>query len=237
MKQLLLYIKFALKFSFDNKTFKHIKYFRRWYNDMKSGESTISLGLPWMTYDAIDYLKEIATAEKQIFEWGSGGSTLFFASRCKNVVSVEHDIKWSTNLKDKLNQLEYNNVILKEIGGEQTNNFFNLNAENADDFISKDEKSTGLSYENYVKSIDQFDYNYFDIIVVDGRVRNACIKRALPHIKKGGYLVVDNSDRRYYLSEFEFLNNKDKWEKTEFVGPVFFQHAFSKTSIFRKLIN
>ena len=235
MKQLLLYIKFALQFAIENKTLKHIKQYKRWYSDMHSGKTTMSLGLPWMTYDAIDFLEEITSEEKNVFEWGSGGSTIFFAARCKQVISVEHDKEWSKILKEKLNNLEINNVILHEIEGEKIDNFLILNPENADDFVSKELKSAGLSYEKYVKAIDQYDYNLFDIIVVDGRVRNACVKRAIPHIKKGGYLIVDNSDRSYYLSEFNFLNNQNEWKKSEFVGPVFFQHAFSKTSIFKKL--
>lgn len=202
---------------------------------MHSGKSTVSLGLPWMTYDAIDFLEEITSEDKNVFEWGSGGSSIFFASRCKQVFSVEHDKKWSEILKEKLHNLEIDNVILQEIEGEKTDNFQDLNPENADDFVSKELKSAGLSYEKYAKAIDQFNLNYFDIIVVDGRVRNACVKRAIPHLKKGGYLIVDNSDRSYYLSEFNFLNNQNEWIKREFVGPVFFQHAFSKTSIFKKL--
>lgn len=235
MKQLLLYIKFALLFAIQNKTLKHIKQYKRWYSDMHSGKSTVSLGLPWMTYDAIDFLEEITSEDKNVFEWGSGGSSIFFASRCKQVFSVEHDKKWSEILKEKLHNLEIDNVILQEIEGEKTDNFQDLNPENADDFVSKELKSAGLSYEKYAKAIDQFNLNYFDIIVVDGRVRNACVKRAIPHLKKGGYLIVDNSDRSYYLSEFNFLNNQNEWIKREFVGPVFFQHAFSKTSIFKKL--
>lgn len=235
MKQLLLYIKFALLFAIENKTLKHIKQYKRWNSDMHSNKSTMSMGLPWMTYDAIDFLKKISSAEMNVFEWGSGGSTIFFASRCKQVISVEHNKDWSNILKDKLNKLGFKNVILHEIEGKKIDNFRNLNPDNADDFVSKELKSVGLSYEKYVKTIDQYDYNYFDIIVVDGRVRNACIKRAIPHIKKGGYLIVDNSDRKYYLSKFNFLNNQNEWKKNEFVGPVFFQHSFSKTSIFKKL--
>lgn len=235
MKQPLLYIKFALQFAIENKTLKHIKQYKRWYKDMKSGETTMSLSLPWMTYDAIDFLNQITSTENKVFEWGSGGSTLFFATRCKQVTSVEHDKEWSKTLRKKLQDLKYQNVILKEVEGENTENFFKLNPKNADHFVSKELKSTGLSYERYVKTIDQYDYDYFDIILVDGRVRNACIKKSIPHIKKGGYLIVDNSDRKYYLSEFNFFNDQEKWEKNEFLGPVFFQHAFSKTTIFRKL--
>jgi hypothetical protein len=53
-------------------------------------------------------------------------------------------------------------------------------------------------------------------------------------VKKGGYLIVDNTDRSYYLAPFPELQDPSKWKKTEFQGPVFFQHAFSKTSFFKK---
>ena len=72
MKQPLLYFKFALQFAIENKTLKHIKQYKRWYKDMKSGETTMSLSLPWMTYDAIDFLNQITSTENKVFEWGSG---------------------------------------------------------------------------------------------------------------------------------------------------------------------
>src|SRR5690554_1369486 len=237
MKDSLLFIRFAVEFAIENKTLSHIKYFNRWHRDKKSGESTLSLGLPWMTYDAIEFLDKICNSGIRVFEWGSGGSTLFFASRCKDVVSVEHDTFWIKSLREKLEDLNLKNVSVKGIEGVPIDNFNKLNPENPDDFISKDKKSSGLSFEKYVNSIDQFETECFDIVVVDGRARNSCIKRAIPHIKRGGYLIVDNSDRKYYLSPFPNLNNPAVCEKREFMGPVFFQHAFSKTSVFRKLIS
>ncbi len=237
MKDSLLFIRFAALYAIKNKTLEHIKYFRRWYKDKRSNESTLSLGLPWMTYDAIDLLEKICNNEMRVFEWGSGGSTIFFASRCKEVITVEHDTFWIKSLRKKLEEYNLNNATIKEIEGEPINNFSSLNHYDPNDFISKDEKSKGISYENYVKAIDQFDKEYFDIVIVDGRARSSCIKRAIPHIKKDGYLIVDNSDRTYYLSPFPELNNHSHWEKIELMGPVFFQHAFAKTTIFKKLVS
>ncbi len=235
MRDFLLYIRFTAQYAMKNNTLSHIKYFNRWYRDKKSGDSTLSRALPWMTYDAIDFLDKICTPETCVFEWGSGGSTLFFASRCKQVVTIEHDTEWSEFLKAKLEELRLHNVDFREIQAERIDDFTSRDAENSDDFISKEKKSTGLSYENYVKAIDAFPSEYFDIIVVDGRARNSCVKRAMPNVKKNGILIVDNSDRQYYISEFTELNDPQKWEKTEFQGPVFFQHAFSKTSFFRRI--
>lgn len=188
-----------------------------------------------MTYDAIDFLASICRPDTTLFEWGSGGSTLFFAKRCRHVITVEHDREWSTFVAEKLKKLGVTNVDFKEVAGEEIPDWAQRDYRNPDHFVSGDRNSVGLSYERYVKAIDQYPGDYFDIAVVDGRVRNGCIKRAIPRVKQGGWLVVDNSDRRYYLENFPALRNPVLWEKVEFQGPVFFQHAFGKTSFFRKL--
>lgn len=235
MKDAILYIKFALIFAFKNATLSHIKQFRRWFRDNRSGDNTLGRELPWMTYDAIDFLSSICRPDMTVFEWGSGGSTLFFSRRCHHVTTVEHDSQWSALLAGKLKELSVNNVDFKEVPGEEIVDWAERDFRDSDSFVSSDRNSIGLSYEKYVKAIDEYPGNYFDIVVVDGRARNCCIKRAISHVKKGGYLVVDNTDRRYYLAEFPSLQNPDLWRKTEFQGPVFFQHAFVKTSFFNKL--
>src|SRR5947207_2879388 len=49
----------------------------------------VELELPWFSYAAIDFLKSYLGNEMQVFEFGSGGSTLFFAQHCKSVASVQ----------------------------------------------------------------------------------------------------------------------------------------------------
>jgi hypothetical protein len=50
--------------------------------------------LPWYTYPAVEFLKYLDTHDKFIFEYGSGNSSLFWANKSKNVISVENDEKW-----------------------------------------------------------------------------------------------------------------------------------------------
>ncbi|MCF8319314.1 MAG: FkbM family methyltransferase, partial [Sphingobacteriaceae bacterium] len=57
------------------------------------------LPLPWVTYSYIDFIKNRITTEHQIFEFGSGNSTLFYAERAKHVVSVEHNKEWFEKIK------------------------------------------------------------------------------------------------------------------------------------------
>ena len=234
MKNSLLYIRFAWQFAWQNCTLAHIKYFFRWKKDMQSGEDTLIRELPWMTYDAIDFLSSVCTSDMKVFEWGSGGSTLFFARHTRHVISVEHSHQWAKQLSDKLKEKEVENVTYQEISGETIPDWAKRDYRDPDDFISKDKDSSGLSFEKYVKAIEDYPVDYFDIVVVDGRARNCCIKYALSHVKKGGYLIVDNSDRKYYVNPFPELENPVLWEKKVFQGPVFFQHAFGKTSFFKK---
>ncbi|WP_028297188.1 class I SAM-dependent methyltransferase [Olivibacter sitiensis] len=50
--------------------------------------------LPWLTYSAIDFLDERLNAQMSLFEYGSGSSTRYFASKVQHVTSVEHDQQW-----------------------------------------------------------------------------------------------------------------------------------------------
>jgi hypothetical protein len=50
--------------------------------------------LPWYTYPAIEFLAQLDFSRCRVFEYGTGNSTLFWAQRAREVVSVEHDRQW-----------------------------------------------------------------------------------------------------------------------------------------------
>ena len=50
--------------------------------------------LPWYTYPAIEYLQQFDFSKCDIFEYGSGNSSKFWAQRAQTVISVESDLKW-----------------------------------------------------------------------------------------------------------------------------------------------
>jgi hypothetical protein len=58
--------------------------------------------IPWFTYPAIDYIRQLDLSEKAVFEWGAGFSTLFWSSRAKTVTSIETDPSWYSQLKPQL---------------------------------------------------------------------------------------------------------------------------------------
>ena len=57
---------------------------------------------PWMTFDAIQVLDDHLRPGMRVFEYGSGGSTLFWVKKEANVVSVEHDPLWFGSVRDRL---------------------------------------------------------------------------------------------------------------------------------------
>tara|TARA_Y100000588_G_scaffold320869_1_gene351714 strand:- start:325 stop:1140 length:816 start_codon:yes stop_codon:yes gene_type:complete len=66
--------------------------------------------IPWFTYPAIDFLDRIALPGWQVFEWGSGNSTLWWASKTESVIAVEDNESWHDEIK---RQLPQNATILK----------------------------------------------------------------------------------------------------------------------------
>lgn len=77
----------------------------------------------------------------------------------------------------------------------------------------------------------KFPNEYFDLILIDGRVRMNCLKNATPKLKVGGVLIFDNSDR-YELSELERSNRfKILLNDYQFVENDLF---FSQTGVYQK---
>ena len=230
----MIYLKRSIKTLFKHSNvlsiFSLVKYFPEWRRYMAPGRNSIADKIPWITFSGIDFLKKISHSEMHIFEYGSGGSTSFWASRVKHITSVEHNRSWFEKIKMELAEQQITNVdyILSE--PYSIPDFEKKQFQVATDYISSDENYKGKGFEAYVKAIDNFPEEHFDVIIVDGRARPSCILHSLKKLKKAGYLVVDNSERQYYLSGFDFTN----WKSLNFFGPVPYSYNFSKTSIFQK---
>lgn len=50
--------------------------------------------VPWYTYPAIEYFSHLDFSAASVFEYGSGNSSRWWASRCKDLVAVESDRGW-----------------------------------------------------------------------------------------------------------------------------------------------
>ncbi len=78
-----------------------------WLNSYHSGKPIDNQmnPLPWYTYPAIEYLNCFDLQKLRIFEYGCGFSTLYFASRSLQVISIEDNEKWHYDIQQKLLEL------------------------------------------------------------------------------------------------------------------------------------
>ena len=144
--------------------------------------------VPWWTFEASDrvagFLRERPQA--RVFEWGSGASTVWLSRRSGSVTSIEHDAQWAGHVRPVLPGNAVVHVVepAPATGGPEQ-------------VLSEKPGFEGLDFRAYVDSLDDSD-GTFDLVVVDGRARNACFHRAVSRLAPGGVLVFDNVDRARY---------------------------------------
>ncbi|WP_078059395.1 class I SAM-dependent methyltransferase [Tropicimonas marinistellae] len=156
-------------------------------------ETLVALDVPWWTYQAIDrieaFLEERPKA--RAFEFGSGASTVWLARRASEVVSVEHVPDWHARVGRLLDDIG--------IGPRVDLNLVKPDRAPSTDplYLSQKPGEEGDSFERYAKAILE-EAAPFDLIVIDGRARQACLKHAIQRLAPDGMIVFDNSNRPRY---------------------------------------
>lgn len=152
------------------------------------------LDVPWWTYHAIDAVSDwLLVHERPLraFEYGSGASTFWLAKRFDEVHSVEHHKGFGEMMAGELAALP--NVDFRIVEAAEST---------APRVPSGKEDHAGLDFYDYVHAIDSVP-GEFDLVVVDGRAREACLAAAVPRLRPGGVVVYDNSARRRYRPAIE----------------------------------
>ena len=121
--------------------------------------------VPWYTYPAIEYLRQLDFSGKTVFEYGSGNSTLFWGASAKHVVSAEEDERWYEALRSKL-------------------------PANCELILETDL----FRYVDVIRRYPEgFDVIVVDG-ASRGRTRLKCSRVALECLRPGGLIILDNSD-------------------------------------------
>lgn len=173
---------------------QQLRHFARWRATLAS-DYLLAAGKPWIVFDAADRLSTRVRPGDRVFEYGSGGSTLFWLGLGARVVSIEHDPAWFARLKPLLDgrDIEY-----RLVGPEQRAPHTTSDPARWEDYASDDPAYHGMQFRRYVEQIDSFPDAAFDIVLVDGRSRTACLAHAIRKLAPGGMLVLDNAERVYY---------------------------------------
>jgi predicted O-methyltransferase YrrM len=135
---------------------------------------------PWIAPAAIRFLGGWLSSSQRMLEWGSGASTLWFARRVEFLASVEADRIWFDRVRGDLERAAIVNVDyrLEPVAAEEE---------------AREEWPRGRSSQ-YVAVADDFPDGSFDLALVDGAFREACLERAARKERRGGLVILDNSD-------------------------------------------
>jgi predicted O-methyltransferase YrrM len=161
------------------------------------------LRTPWIVPAAVSYLSRLIQPGWSIFEFGSGWSTPWLATRCAKLFSLEYDPAWYARIKLALEARGLDNCLLLMVG--------------RDDFAT---------------TITAFPDESFDLVLVDGQdERVGCVESAAPKLKRGGLLVLDDSDRPEYRRVDRVL---ESWPRRVFIGLKPYPLTASETAIYRR---
>ena len=122
--------------------------------------------IPWVPYSVIRRLRSFLGRESSVLEYGSGMSTIWYATIVSRVCSVEDDQVWYERIADLIERRQLNNVT------------YHL-AASADEYCS-------FMADNPRR---------YDLIVVDGSWRSRCMAEAINLLLPGGVLYLDTSDQ------------------------------------------
>jgi hypothetical protein len=174
-------------------------------------KTPLDLGMPWWSFGAVKRLDAILRPDFEVFEYGSGGSTIFMASRVRSVTCVEDENEWTALVSKAAESRKLGNISILQ----KSFDFWQTGT-----FASSD----------YLLSLSGKSY---DVIVVDGKewsdqVRDVCFWRAEDHIKKGGVIVLDDSWR---YPQVKKKNRALNWK--EYKGTGFCRVGVTSTTVFQ----
>ena len=162
---------------------------------------------PWTSPASVAIFDQLLKSTMTGLEYGSGGSTVFFAEKLGKLVSIEHHEGWHTKVKNMLEEKNISNVDYLLIKPDFTKNSNTPFHETYG--LSDKDLRIKHRYSEYFDHVLNYEDQYFDFILIDGRARVECLLNAIPKLKSGGLMVLDNSERSRYHIVFQVLKN---WE-------------------------
>lgn len=197
--------------------------------------------LPWITYCSTSVLAQIVKPDHRVFEFGCGHSSLWWAERAQEVVSVENHEGWAARISERAPP----NLTVHHVGRDAPYSeppaYIRLGLQK----LAHQQPLSGnqemddihgvsiLPFVAYALTLTRYPKGHFDIIVCDGMARSFTAWLAGLWVKPGGVVVIDNSDRWQYTNGMEALREFgfgriDFWG----VGPV--NNYEGCTSLFAK---
>jgi hypothetical protein len=174
---------------------------RRWIGQADNRHDPLAARQPWWNFRAVSFVEECLPPGARVFEYGGGASTLWLLDKGCDVRTVEHDEGW----------------------------FRALTARTGAGVVELAEPDAGFSA--YVNAINDVPDGSLDLVIVDGRERVRCGLAAMPKIKPGGMLLLDDSERSRYQPLHDALHG---WSAVHLQGLKAGDWAPHQTSLWTK---
>ncbi len=187
-----------------NLVFQQIKLHKEsWQNSFCSGLALDKNNkyLPWMVYEATEYLLKKIDHNSRIFEFGSGASTIFLLNqRPKTLVSVETNPLWKKFISSLI--IKEFDTANKSLEGDLSANFIS-NFDYRLFTINHSDEASKIQYSQ----IPTNNNSKFDIIIIDSCCRYQCFNVARKSLAEGGIIILDDSQRGGYKKIFSLAES------------------------------
>jgi Methyltransferase domain len=162
---------------------------------------------PWLAPPAVRWLDRTMQPSWSVFEFGSGTSTAWLASRCKSILSVEDDPEWHARTISLCEQRALSNYDVRL-----------------------------CQCAAWIALLRSCPEDSFDLALVDGNdvpecSRLDCLRAASDRIRPNGFILLDDSDRDRYASADKILAG---WAVRRFVGVKARPWLAVETSVFQR---
>lgn len=131
--------------------------------------------VPWLTASAVDVLDQWLRPSDYGLEWGSGRSTAWFARRISHLTSVEESPKWGPKV---------DHMLIKQ-----------RLRDRVDLHVVQTDPTDDSAANPYVRVSANIAPASIDFALIDGDLRDHCALAALPLLKPGGLLIIDDVER------------------------------------------
>ncbi len=232
------YLYECLKLSIKHRPYCRREALSRWYPEwvrsLQSSGTRLVDRRPCINFDAAASLENLAGPSSRVFEYGCGGTTLFFADRVNELVSVEHDPVWFKCVQEEMKGGSHACWIPHLVPPSPSVVPAAHPASDPDAYVSADVRLSDFSFRDYVETIEAYPDNSFDLVLIDGRARPSCFKHALHKVKFGGTIVLNNAERPQY-GYIDIVARALGFEIEEFWGPAPSERKFSRVLLMRKV--
>ena len=128
----------------------------------------------------IELFKNSCLESDILLEWGSGASTIYFSSYVKEYYSIEHDANWYDKIEKEIEIRNIKNVHYQLVA--PTKQSLHSDYTQAKTTKVRNYKYPNQNFNNYVEYVHKLPCKKYDIVLIDGRARDFCLKEVIPYL-------------------------------------------------------